>query len=276
MVLAGEDEWLDLSCGDERTDDVANARARCQRREEELDVLFRGENGLTQIERDERGERSGKSSVGTGLDLLGVAGGGELPEGGSAIGLGNRKNAEMLPELGESAKCGGFGDLIAEFCGEFGCAEAALGDEDVVGRERQRGDLGGSAGDGRLLPCFIAAKGKEIGQNRGCGEEVRGLGTGPGGRAEEMKRNDSAFGDESREKDAGLLELSDGRGGGLGAEDGLREAGSRNSKLRTRCEENQTGGVDPLAKLVEGKKGLRVVVPVREACGGKLASRWSQ
>ena len=91
-----------------------------------------------------------------------------------------------------------------------------------------------------------------------------------------MKRNDSAFGDESREKNAGLLELSDGRSGGLGTEDGFDEARGRDSKLRTRSEENQAGGVDPLAKLVEGEKGLRVVVPVREACGGKLASRWSQ
>jgi hypothetical protein len=90
-----------------------------------------------------------------------------------------------------------------------------------------------------------------------------------------MKRNDSAFGDESSEKDAGLFELRDGRRGGRLTEDSFDEAGGRDGKLRTRGEEHQAGGVDPLAKLVEGKKGLRVMVPVREACSGKLASRWS-
>ena len=87
----------------------------------------------------------------------------------------------MLPELGESAKSCGFGDLIAEFSSELGGGEATLGGEEIVAGECQRRDPGGSAGDRRLLPRFIAAKGEQVGQNRGRGEEVRCLGAGTGG-----------------------------------------------------------------------------------------------
>ncbi len=70
------------------------------------------------IERDESGEGGGLACVGSGFDLLGEAGGGELPEGGRAVGLGDGEDAEMLPELGESAEDGGLGDLFAELRGE--------------------------------------------------------------------------------------------------------------------------------------------------------------
>ena len=104
---------FELAGGEERVDDVANARAGGDGGEEGFDVLFAGYDGLAEIERDERRESGGLAGVGSGFDLLGEAGGGELPLGGCAVGLRDGQDAEVLPEFGESAEDGGFGDLFA-------------------------------------------------------------------------------------------------------------------------------------------------------------------
>ena len=94
-------DGFELACGDERVDDVADARAGGEGGEEGLDLFLRRYDGLTEIERDECRERGGLASVGSGFDLLGEAGGGELPESGCAVGLRDGDDAEMLPEFGE-------------------------------------------------------------------------------------------------------------------------------------------------------------------------------
>ena len=115
---------FELAGGEQRVDDVADARAGGEGREEGLDLFFGGDDGLAEIERDEGGEGGGLAGVGSGFDLLGEAGGGELPEGGCAVGLGDGEDAEVLPELGERAEDGGLGDLFAELGGEIVGGEA--------------------------------------------------------------------------------------------------------------------------------------------------------
>ena len=115
-----------------------------------------------------RAERAGRlPSVGSGFDLLGKAGRGQLPESGLPVELRDGDDAEVLPELGEGAEDGGLGDLFAQLGGKIiGGHRDALG-QHVVGREGQRGDLGGPAGGWGLLPCFVAAKSEDVGEGQG-------------------------------------------------------------------------------------------------------------
>ena len=112
---------------------IANAGARRQWREEGLDLVLGGENGLAKIERDEGGERGGLAGVGAGLDLLGKARCDGLPDRRLVAGLRDGNYAELLPELGEGAKNGGLGDLLAQIRGERICTLRAVLDEEGVG-----------------------------------------------------------------------------------------------------------------------------------------------
>ena len=96
---AFDGDGFELARRHQRVDDVADARAGGDRREEGLDLLFGGDDGLAEIEGDERGERGRLSGVGSGLDLLGEAGGGQLPERGvrrRAAGWGGRGDAARV------------------------------------------------------------------------------------------------------------------------------------------------------------------------------------
>ena len=121
---AFDGDGFKLACGEERVDDVADARAGGEGREEGLDLFFGRDDGLAEVERDECRERGGLAGVGSGFDLLGETGGGELPEGGCAVGLRDGEDAEVLPEFGEGAEDGGLGDLFAELGGEVVGGEA--------------------------------------------------------------------------------------------------------------------------------------------------------
>ena len=115
---AFDGDGFELACGEERVDDVADARTRGDGREEGFDLFFGRYDGLAEVERDEGRERGGLAGVGSRFDLLGEAGGGELPEGRRAVGLRDGEDAEVLPEFGEGAEDGGLGDLFAELRGE--------------------------------------------------------------------------------------------------------------------------------------------------------------
>ena len=121
---AFDGDGFELASGDERVDDVADARAGGDGREEGFDLFLRRYDGLAEVERDEGRESGGLACVGSGFDLFGEAGGGELPEGGGAVGLRDGEDAEVLPELGEGAEDGGLGDLFAELRGEVVGGEA--------------------------------------------------------------------------------------------------------------------------------------------------------
>ena len=125
--LAFDGDGLELAGGEERVDDVADARSCGERREEGLDLFFGRDDGLAEVERDESRESGGLSGVGSGFDLLGEAGGDEFPKGGCAVGWRDGEDAEMLPELGEGAEDGGLGDLFTELRGEVVGGEAGDG-----------------------------------------------------------------------------------------------------------------------------------------------------
>ena len=95
-----------------------------------------------------------------------------------------------------------------------------------------------------------------------------------GGGAEEIEGNGAAVEDEAREEAAGLLGVGEGGGGVGGAEDRFDEGWRGGGELRgARGEEDEAGGVEPVAEHVDGEDGFGVVVPMGEAGGGELVSR---
>ncbi len=87
-----------------------------------------------------------------------------------------------------------------------------------------------------------------------------GLAAGAGWRAEEIEWDCAAVDDEARKKAAGLVGVCEGRGGVGGAEDRFDEGWSWGRKLcGARREEDQAGGVEPVAEHVDGEDGIGVV-----------------
>ena len=259
---AVDHKGVELTGAHEGVDDVADARAGCEGGEEGLDLVFGGEDGLAEIEADEGREGGGLAGVAAGLDLLGEAGGGGLPEGGAAVGLGDGEHAEVAPELDEGAKDGGLGDLFAEVGDEIVGGEGAVLDEQGVGVEREGADLGGAGGGGWLLPGLVAAQGEDVGEDGGGDDEVGdvraevGAG-GAGGCAEQAQGDGGAIADEAREQGAGGLSLGEGGIGGRGAEGGFDErGGGGGEELGAGGEEDEAGGLEPGSEALGGEEGV--------------------
>src|ERR1700679_1107966 len=106
----------------------------------------------------------------------------------------------MLPELGEGAEDGGFGYLFAELGCEVVGGEArvfCLPGEESVGVQRERGDFGGAAGGGGLLPGFVAAEGEDVLKGERGDEKVWSFGADAGGVAEKVERDRTSVEDEA-------------------------------------------------------------------------------
>ena len=74
----------------------------------------------------------------------------------------------------------------------------------------------------------------------------------------------------------GLLGVGEGGRGVGGAEDDFDEGRRWSGELRgARGEENETGGVEPVAEHVDGEDGVGVMAPMGEAGGGELVGRGS-
>ncbi len=83
-------------------DDVANARARGERGEEDPDLLPGGCDGGLQIERDEDGERGGLRLRAADVQLATVPGAEQFPVRSILrIVSGDRHDAHGVPELSE-------------------------------------------------------------------------------------------------------------------------------------------------------------------------------
>ena len=215
-MLALDGNGFELARAGEGVEDVAHTRAGGEWRKEGLDLVFGSEDGLTEIEGDEGRERGGLAGVGTGLDLLGEAGGDGLPEGWLIAGLRNGKDAELLPELGERAEDGSLGDFLAQISDQIVRSLRTIFDEQSVSISGERRNLHSAGGGGWLLPRLVAAQGKDEGKGGSRDDEVRSFGRS-GGEAEKIERDRGAIGDEACEKGAG------GLGGG---ERGVRVGGA--------------------------------------------------
>ena len=148
--------------------------------------------------------------------------------------------------------------------------------EQGVGVEREGGHFGGAAGGRWLLPGFIAAESKDVRKGKRRDDEVGGFAAGASRRTEKIEGNRTAVEDEPGEQAAGLVGVGKGRSGIGRAEDGFDEGGRRRGKLGCAWgEEDQAGGVEPVAEHVDGEDGIGVVMPMGEAGGGELVSRGS-
>jgi hypothetical protein len=115
LFLAIERERRELAGGGEAMDDVADAGARGERREEDFYLLAGGGDGGLQIERREDGERGALRLGAADIELAAMARAEQLPVGTFRWVLGrHRHDAHGVPELSERAQHGGFGDLATE------------------------------------------------------------------------------------------------------------------------------------------------------------------
>ncbi len=231
LLIAGEREGCELARGGEAVDNVADARARGERREEDLHFFRGGGDGGLQIERDENGERGGLRVGAADVQLATVPRAEQLPVGAlRRIFRGHRHDPHGVPELRERTQDSSFGDLATETRAQLDGGESAFAFEQLVGFGGQRRDAGTADSRGGALGIALGLHRVEIGQCFGSGEEVRVLADKAGDAdagcgAEEIERDDGTRGDEAREHLLGSSDvLRAGRGIGA-AGDGLHEAG---------------------------------------------------
>jgi hypothetical protein len=256
--VGADGHGAELACGGHAMDDVANAGACGEWREENFGLFSSGGDGGAQIDGEECGERGGLPGVGGGGELRGVAIFEEAPAGRLAGGVG-RGGAEGGPQLDEGAEDGGFGELAAEEFANFNGSLRALFVESLPGAEDDGGD---AAAGGRGLPLAIAADGNDPGKNVGGNEEVGLLREG----AEEVERDDVAGIDEA---DGEIHRGGNGVGGRQGA-DGAHARFNKRGRGRgelgvTGKEEAEVNVVEPVSGVVVGEDRRGVLTPQRGA-----------
>ncbi|HEV7137767.1 MAG TPA: hypothetical protein VGN43_14105 [Steroidobacteraceae bacterium] len=178
-----------------------------------------------------------------------------------------------MPELGERAQDGGFGDLATEARAQLDGGESAFAFEQRVRFGGKRRDAGAADG-GRGAPGVALRLHRiEIGQSLRRGEEVRVLtdearDADAGCGAEEIERDDGTGGDEAREhlRGGGDVLRAGGRVGAAG--DGFHEAGRRHGQmLAARQIEAERRFGEPALRVVECDERVAVLPP---ACQPRL------
>jgi len=239
-------------------DDVANARARGERGEENFGFFSSGGDGGAQIDREKRGERGGLRGVGGGGELRGVAILEQAPAGWLAGGVG-RGGAEGGPQLDEGAEDGRFGELATEEFANFNGSLRALLVEGLPGAENDGSD---AAAGGSGLPLAIAADGNDPGKDVGGNEEVGLLGEG----AEEVEGDGAARIDEADGEIHGGGDGVGGRHSADGAHAGFNEGRRGCGELGVpRQEEAEVDVVEPSSGVVVGEDRCGVLTPQRGA-----------
>jgi hypothetical protein len=258
--LGSDGHGSQLASGRHAVKDFANARARGERREENLGFLRGRSYGGAEIDGEQRGERGGLGGIAAGGELFGEAVFQEGPAGGLAQRV-NRCGAEGGPELNESAEDGGFSEFAAEDLTEFDGGFFAFTVEGLPGAE----DDGSVAGVGRGLPLAVAADGGGPRQNVGGDEEIGLLGEG----SEKIEGDDAALGDKAGGELRGQSDGGGGRGDAGCSEAGLNEGRSGRGKLgMARQKQAEADVVEPARGIVEGQQRGR-----RIRCGGLVPQR---
>ena len=262
LFFAAKREGGELAGGGEAVNDIANARARGERREEDFGLLRGGGDGGLQVERDQDGERGGLRLRAADIQLAAVARAEQFPVRRRAVFIGHGHDTHRVPELAERAERSGFRDFAAEAPAQLNGGECAFASEDVEGLDGQRRDTRRTAGGRRALGIALRLQGVEIRQSFRSDEEIGLLAGDAGSRAEEIQGNGCTGGDEAREhlRSGGDLR---GRGSGIGAaRDGFHEAGRGDRQVLPpwKVEAERRVG-EPALGVVEGEKRVAVLTP---------------
>jgi len=231
LFVTGEREGRELARGGEAVDNVVDARARREGREEDLHFFRGGGDGRLQIERDENGERSGLRMGAADVQLAAMPCAEQLPVGTlRRIFRGHGHNPHGVPELRKRTQDRSFGDLATETRAQLDGGESAFAFEQLVGFGGERRDAGTTNRRGGALGIALGLHRVEIGERLGRGEEVRVFAdkagdTDAGCGAEEIERDDGTRGDKAREHLRGGGDVFRARRGVGAASDGLDEAG---------------------------------------------------
>ena len=268
LFITGEREARELARGGEAVDNVVDARARREGREEYLYFFRGGGDGRLQIERDEDGERGGLRMGAADVQLATVARAEQLPMGPlRRIFRGHGHNPHGVPELRKRTQDRSFGDLATETRAQLDGGESAFAFEQLVGFGGERRDAGTTNRRGGALGIALGLHRVEIGERLGRGEEVRVFAdkagdTDAGCGAEEIERDDGPRCDEAREHLRGSSDVfRAGRGTGA-ASDGLHEAGRGHGQmLAARQIEAQGRLGEPALGIVEREQRVAVLTP---------------
>ena len=268
LLITGEREGCELARGGEAVDNVADARARGERREKDLHFFRGGRDGGLQIERDENGERGGLRMGAADVQLAAMPCGKQLPVGTlRRIFRGHGHNPHGVPELRERTQDSGFGDLATEARTQLDGGEGAFAFEQLVGLGGERRDAGTADGRGCALGISLRLHRVEIGQRLRRGEEVRMLADKAGDAdagcgAEEIERDDGTRCDEACEHLRGGGDVFRARCGIGAAGDGLYEAGRGHGQmLAARQIEAQGRLSEPALGVVEREQRVAVLTP---------------
>jgi hypothetical protein len=268
LLIAAEREGCELTRGGEPVDDVANARARSERREEDLH-FFRGSgDGGLQIERGENGKRGGLRLRATDVELAAMPPAEQLPVCPLLrIFRRHRHDAHSVPELRKRTQDSSFGDLATETRAQLNGGESAFAFQQLVGFGGERRDAGTANRRGRALGIALRLHRVEIWQRLGRGEEVRMLANKAGNAdagcgTEEIERDDSTRCDEAREHLRGSSDVfRAGRGIGT-AGNGLHEAGRGNGQMLAAGQIEAQGRLsEPALGVVEREQRVAILTP---------------
>ena len=272
-VFSADHHSLQLPCSHQRVSHVANARTRCQRRQERFDFIFSSANRLAQVERNQRRKRGGLAGIRACLDLLGKTGSRQFPKCGRAIQLRHRDHAQLRPELGQCAQNSRFRDFVADLVRHVGGRKHDLGGEDFIYCQRQRRNLDRPGRYRRLLPCLVAAQGENVGENSSGDDKVGNVGPVRTGGAEQVQRDGIAIRNQPCQQAAGVIEFGQLRGRRRLAQRGFHQRGRGRGYLRARRVQHQAGAREPIANIALRQQGFAILMPVGGARGGQLVGR---
>ena len=155
-------DGVDLARGDQAAQHFTHLAAGGERRQEQLDLFHAGGNHRLQVNRSKHrdgGHLRGGGAFGNGfleaqakqLPLRSLAGSGD-----------NRNDAQLLPELGDGAQNGGFGDFPTQGMRELGKGGVARLQQ-LVGLDGQGRNLAGAGQLRAAAPVAVASEGIDVG-----------------------------------------------------------------------------------------------------------------
>ncbi len=193
--LAFHHEGFQLLGGGQTADHLTHTRASRQRRHEELHLLRGGGNGLGEIEREQRTQRSGLARVGTGLHVAQVALAHQFPLCRPAIGIRQWQDALDGPKLVQGAKRCRVGDALTQLNRDLVDSSRAFVFQNLIGLYGQRRNAHGTRGGGFVLPVLVAAQRVHKRERRGRNQVIRFASRA----TEQVQRNGGAVLHEARQ-----------------------------------------------------------------------------
>jgi hypothetical protein len=219
---------VNLPRGSQAAHRFPHARTGRYRGKKDLDLFARGGVDRLQVHGYQQRKRGHLRGTGGRCERIPVSHAQQLPLRRLARFPMHRANAQCLPELGQRAQNGSFGDLAPQDLSGLGSAERAFFVQRLPQLKHQGRDLVPGGFLRRMLPIRIGTQAKHVGQRLAVGQKIRLLAH----RAQQVQRDHTAGRDQTCQQS---LRLFDGRHAGRGlrtAHAGFDKGGRRSRQLR--------------------------------------------